>query len=1224
MNYRNMIENKLLELEGGRFQKLCNEFLDNLNIGLVTDSGGQTGTDKTVVGTPDSYILLENGKFIFIEYTTQQSGVCKKFLDDIIKCLDESKTGVPISKIEKIIIMYNSKISAGDLEVLFNTCERQSVKFEKYDINNISHLLASKLPFLTKSYLGLSIDKGQFLDYKTFINLNDQSMLSTPLGILTHGRKDSIREFQRMIDENYLLIVTGKTGIGKTKFVCEVLKQYVHSDNRSKVWFIKDRGFGLYEELHKYTAIGQHIVFLDDINKLTAIDELFTYLSENKDRIKIVATVREYALTSIIERGSKYANPKVYEMEVLKDDVIINIIKENFDIYNSEYQNQIVKLAKGNVRLAVMMAILAKSENTLESISSIGNIIEKYYEFMKKKLDGIDDINKLKALGALSFIEKLHLDSDESMEIVSRVTGLTADELNQCYSDLHYDEMVDLYEDEVVVMSDQIISVFIFHYVYEVRGFLDYFIVLESLFPKHKNRIVQNVNDVVSYYGNIDFFSNVVKRLLDIWRDGNKSSYRELLFTFWFVKPEETLLHISNEIKCKMDNKDIIEKYKVDKNIEVDYMLDILGHFSNDENYESAIEIVLDYLEKDYSEIGSISKMLIDYYGYNNHSNMLGYQLQKTLVGKVIDRIGNGKEIFVQLFCNISAHLLSYFIEWTETKDSNSIIFHRIPIYNVGEMKEIRTQIWSTCNLLLLDSKFRSYALNLLEDYGDDRGSTEDATLYELDYALINDNIIDSINVDDFMECSVLYKMNNQMKFNLKKKFPVIENPEKYRLQIYKMFNELPYDYDDDYDIGEGILKKNHITFAKDMKVENYKDFLETCKEIDAVNENKYNSSEVLYRVIMNVNNFVEFTKLYIELNTPFDTQPSQIVRLLIDEIGYKESYDLICKYEFDKKEYWLYLIFSCAEKVDLTEAFYLELIEYFEANETVSTGYYRSLDFLENYKQYDEDIFCLVVRTIFEKSDELLKKIYLDRLFIEKSNVKNLILKFVNDKELLIDIYLYVFEMNEIYDPNGIVCRFFLELDESLIFRIIDILCNKNNRHLRDYESYFDYTLFWDRKSEKILELADYIINKYKDSLFDNYLEQFFINNRSEQFKEKINSVITLLISKYYDDEKVIRNIFYIVAYYDDETRISHYLSFINYNDDIKSFERLPFSKQMESWSGSEVPRIIVKKKFFGKFLNQLTGVKYLGHRGYIKSIIERYDDSIKKVRIQEFLQGY
>lgn len=59
---------------------------------------------------PDSYIILKNGKYIFIEYTTQKTNIVKKFLKDLEKCFDEEKTGIEVIQINKIVLACNSDL----------------------------------------------------------------------------------------------------------------------------------------------------------------------------------------------------------------------------------------------------------------------------------------------------------------------------------------------------------------------------------------------------------------------------------------------------------------------------------------------------------------------------------------------------------------------------------------------------------------------------------------------------------------------------------------------------------------------------------------------------------------------------------------------------------------------------------------------------------------------------------------------------------------------------------------------------------------------------------------------------------------------------------------------------------------------------------------------------------------------------------------------------------
>jgi hypothetical protein len=111
MSKISQIEAELRTMEQGKFQKLCSAFLFMKYKLPPRGEGEAKGTDKTKVGTPDSFILLPDGNFIFIECTTQMSGLRAKFIEDLKKIFNEAKTGVPKNKIVKIYLVYNSQLS---------------------------------------------------------------------------------------------------------------------------------------------------------------------------------------------------------------------------------------------------------------------------------------------------------------------------------------------------------------------------------------------------------------------------------------------------------------------------------------------------------------------------------------------------------------------------------------------------------------------------------------------------------------------------------------------------------------------------------------------------------------------------------------------------------------------------------------------------------------------------------------------------------------------------------------------------------------------------------------------------------------------------------------------------------------------------------------------------------------------------------------------------------
>lgn len=101
----NIVEQKLLTLEGGRFQKLCAAlFSKKYPNCTIQKYGGSPGSDKTTKGHPD--ILLKKTdrcKFILIECTTKAGNLNDKIKSDIEACIDATKTGIKPEMIEEIV-----------------------------------------------------------------------------------------------------------------------------------------------------------------------------------------------------------------------------------------------------------------------------------------------------------------------------------------------------------------------------------------------------------------------------------------------------------------------------------------------------------------------------------------------------------------------------------------------------------------------------------------------------------------------------------------------------------------------------------------------------------------------------------------------------------------------------------------------------------------------------------------------------------------------------------------------------------------------------------------------------------------------------------------------------------------------------------------------------------------------------------------------------------------
>lgn len=74
----NQIKSKLLELEGGAFQRLCDDWLFRKGYENINAIGMMQTTDRVVKGTPDCLIIQTDGNYVFSEYTVQQDRLAKK------------------------------------------------------------------------------------------------------------------------------------------------------------------------------------------------------------------------------------------------------------------------------------------------------------------------------------------------------------------------------------------------------------------------------------------------------------------------------------------------------------------------------------------------------------------------------------------------------------------------------------------------------------------------------------------------------------------------------------------------------------------------------------------------------------------------------------------------------------------------------------------------------------------------------------------------------------------------------------------------------------------------------------------------------------------------------------------------------------------------------------------------------------------------------------------
>jgi hypothetical protein len=70
------------------------------------------GADKDKIGVPDAYAQLPDNRYVLVAYTTTMPPrLAKKLAEDLADCLADAKPYLANETIERIVLVYNNRIS---------------------------------------------------------------------------------------------------------------------------------------------------------------------------------------------------------------------------------------------------------------------------------------------------------------------------------------------------------------------------------------------------------------------------------------------------------------------------------------------------------------------------------------------------------------------------------------------------------------------------------------------------------------------------------------------------------------------------------------------------------------------------------------------------------------------------------------------------------------------------------------------------------------------------------------------------------------------------------------------------------------------------------------------------------------------------------------------------------------------------------------------------------
>lgn len=1236
MSIISKIQNSIKQLNGGEFQRFADAYVSRRLVYKSMHSlGMEAGSEKTTKGTPDTYFIDNSNKFIFLMSTTDKN-VFSKLKKDLKDALNTDKTKIDIQLIKEIILAHtSSNLTVEQTNELMSLAHEKQIDLNIFGIDQISYDLYYRYKDLARDFLGIRLDTNQVFQVDDFIKYNDANSIAAPLDTKFLKRSFIFNELYNKVKYSDYIIVYGKAGSGKTRISLEFCRTF-SKENNYKLICIKSNDLEIYEDIiTNLQEPGNYLILVDDINMLTKVNFVLDYLYKTTSgyNVKIIGTVREYALTQVVSRTASIATPEIIKIDLMSDDEISELIKENFDIHNLVYIKQIQRISNGNPRLAMLSAKLAVESQDLSKLHSVSNLYDAYYGKYIESCNSLANEDLLVA-SLIAAIVNFDLEYYNNFESLFESMKIDKAQFDMSIKNLEENEMVDIYEDQIIKISDQNMGNYLIKYVLIDKKIIDFSDFIILMYPKFNRQLILSMNTLTNIFYSDEIIeiiksASVKAYMSNISNESNEIKW-SFLSSFYVFFPDEIILLINNTIEKIMDEEcdftlnraDITKYYEM-----------LFGLYSST-NDLTPIELALNLVELYPDTYNDFYDELLHKCGVNSDSDYYGNTSLVKLTEYLLTRSNEHPSIPLNhVFCKLAEYLLKYEFNPTE-HEREKIIYYNIVAKDRDDFIQLRKLGWKLIVSLINIDKYKFVIREILNKYHINQeciksklGRTDLDSLYE---------VISLLHPEDINDCIIAIRLGEFFKNSARMKSyltPFYNNRE------YSIFHTIVgYKYSRTFDYFD-ISKNINLDIKKLLQNEDINfilEFIENAKE-------KFNKEQHFQTLISGLNTIIEIAnndndKLKFILNF--------IIRsnMLIDKVNpyfvlkglhtlhnnkgdVKKEIETVKNTALNKYMFAYYEMLNIEnfDQQDLNELLTLMNERYwYEFEHNVNIDFRFLLKHKDKYPIILDDIFKVVLTNSLDYN---INNILLRNIFNEYLMPREVLSSLSRDThDLLFKAYCQKIKSDPNTDSNGKLLKYLYGVDFSYLNIFIDMyaLLNKSTFYSR-------ISFIWNTPeySDLISKLFDVVISS--SNFHDNtryYLSEFFIKHSrvtsiDDLQRKKLNWLEDYLLTNFTNSDKLLL-VFNIVAYYPTQVKLKFFTILAEKNIDFIIFDRLDLEKRMYSWSGSAIPYLEDNIKFTESLLDIFKGLKFIKHREKLNRFVKSYKCQIKETRIDELTRGF
>lgn len=1226
MSQLSEIVSKIISLNSTLFQEMCDEIIlrnypSHKDFGR---SGMALGKEETKPGTPDSYILLSNDLFVFNEITKDKSGGLDKLIDDFNKCIDETKTRVKKEKIQTITFCTSFELKPGRSDQLNELCKKENILMDFWNVNRIARNILFQNTDLGNKYLDIPLDKSQWVSLDTFVvNYNSAGkQIATPLNNPFLHRDDEIKAAFQLINKHHISIISGPAGTGKSKLCVEILDRLLREQPNMAVWVNSFDSDSIIDDLKgKLSLESQTILFIDDAHRISHFEQILQFLKNSSyNKVKIIVTVRDYAASDFSEHISEF-DYETISINRLKDEELSDILTtEPFCIKNKDSLHKILELAKGNVRLALMLAKLDNVNKDMSALNNTEDAFDLYFKTFLKDSSELKNESVINTMAIITFFGSVNMNSVDFDNLLNTFK-LNKNEFVSNVELLRKSELISIYKEEIKIV-EQNLGVYFFNKAFFQLKSLDFETLLFNYFPTYDYRF----KDCVISANNSFNHENVVQAIKHVLINFARNSKINLLGfyeLFWFIIPDQTIeymlqLGLQGELKP-------VDKYKLTfENNEFSSqkrnIFSLLSHFARRPStfLKNALLASLEFVRRNPETASEFHYTVKEYLTFDYQDVQYGYYKQKTLLEIILKGANEEKQLEKELFYVIGKMLLKHKFQQVKPLYGNSLSIYNYEVKKGTIIEELRDDIWN--RVFIHFDSYEKESLELLESCAS-MHPDNNMELMKYDLEFILKIINEKLNPKVFEHCRYVQKQIwwcNRSKVNHRsfKELSTLFNCELY--QFYKILNRQllngihRFELEDKLEHKVYEEKKNNeikaYTISKYSKSPQllYREYLYLYKATNA----KWNISETSFDIAVNSIFEIDF-KRGLELLETVIKDNNQInyipywpfSNFLKEENEAFEIFEVINKGNYNRKTNILLCYFERLQVEKIYDKVSIDIVNWSHA---VSENFSISFENLEKYLKEDSGLFHKILSSLNKKMKEGVRIYFYGSLFEKYVNL------FTDDIQILKETYLLQdFTQDHFdYDSKGLeqLCTTYpVFLFEYFEYYYSTPELKRPNREHRDR-----YNFIWENESLiiRMEAVLDFIIDKeYYYGISDHPAGNLFKKLKPEENNRAISFLRSYML-KHTNSPKHLNVIMDIVHKKFPNQKGDFIKIHLITNKSKDVFEKVRWIYQQAIWSGNADPELIRAKRWeevLG-FVNELPDdIMLLPIQNFIKETIER-----------------